>query len=158
MGHIDDKLGDNEKIVYRVGLHWVMFIGPALLLFLAGISISTKGKSAIVLFIIGLVWAGLSYAILQKTEFTVTNSRLLIWTVFPWKKLHDIALIEIANATFYQPSLGKLLNFGKITIVLNSGKRISRRLVSGPYELLKHLSQQIETARGKEQKPLQNST
>ena len=157
MGHIDDKLGDNEKIVYRVGLHWVMLIGPALLLFLAGISISTKGKSAIVLFIIGLVWAGLSYIVLQKTEFTVTNSRLLIWTVFPWKKRHDIALIEIANATFYQPSLGKLLNFGKINIVLTNGKRISRRLVSGPYELLQHLLQQVETARGKEQKPNQNN-
>ena len=158
MGHIDDKLGGNEKIVYRVGLHWVMFLGPAILLFLAGISIPANGRPAIVLFIIGLVWAVLSYISLQNTEFVITNNRLLIWTVFPWKKLHDIALVEIANATFYQPSLGKLLNFGKITIVLNSGKRISRRLVNGPYELLKHLSQQIETARGKEQKPLQNST
>jgi hypothetical protein len=105
-----------------------------------------------------LAWAVLSYIALRNTEFAVTNKRLLIWTVFPWKKLYDIALVEIANADVYLPSLGKLLNFGKITIILNNRKRISRRLVSGPDELLKNLSQQIEIARGKEQKPTQNNT
>ena len=157
MGHIDDKLGDNERIVYRVGLHWVMFLGPVIFLFLAGISIPANGRPAIVLFIIGLVWAVLSYISLQNTEFVITNNRLLIWTVFPRKKLYDIAFVEIANTSVYEPSLGKLLNFGKITIVLNSGKRISRRLVSGPYELLKHLSQQVETAGGNNQKPPPNN-
>jgi hypothetical protein len=150
MGYIDDKLSGDEKIVYRVGLHWVMFLGPALSLFLSGISIPANGRPAIVLFIIAMLWAVLSYVVLIQTEFVVTNNRLLIWTVFPWKKLYDIAFVEIANASVYEPSLGKLLNFGKITIVLNNGKRISRRLVSGPYELLKHLSRQVETARGKE--------
>ena len=150
MGYIDDKLRGNEKIVYRVGLHWVMFLGPAIFIFLAGISIPASGTPAIVLFIIAMLWAVLSYVALLNTEFVVTNNRLLIWTVFPWKKMYDIALVEIVNASVYEPSLGKLLNFGRITIVLNNGKRISRRLVSGPYELLKHLSQQVETARGKE--------
>ena len=150
MGYIDDKLSGNEKIVYRVGLHWVMFLGPAIFIFLAGISIPASGTPAVVLFIIAILWAALSYVVLLNTEFVVTNNRLLIWTVFPWKKLYDIAFVEIANASVYEPSLGKLLNFGRITIVLNNGKRISRRLVSGPYELLKHLSQQVEIARGKE--------
>ena len=45
-----------------------------------------------ILFVIALVWAVLSYVVLQNTEFVITNNRLLIWTVFPWKKLHDIAL------------------------------------------------------------------
>ena len=152
MGYIDDILGDNEKIVYRVGLHWVMFLGPALFLFLAGISIPANGRPAIVLFMIGILWAVHVYISLQNTEFVVTNNRFLLRTVFPWKKLHDIPLVEIANATFYQPSLGKLLNFGRIIIVLHNGKRISHRLVSGPYELLKHLSQQVEAAAGSEQK------
>ena len=66
MGHIDDNLSGDEKIVYRTGLHWVTFCGPAMLLFLAGVSIPSKGMSAIVLFIIGLVWAILSYITLQN--------------------------------------------------------------------------------------------
>jgi hypothetical protein len=153
MGHIDDNLSGDDRIVYRTGLHWVAFCGPAMLLFLAGVSIQPKGRTAIVLFIIGLVWAILSYIALQTTEFGITNNRILIWTVIPWKKLHDLALVEIADAAVYQPSLGKLLNFGKITIVLVNGKRVSHRLVNAPYEFLKNLSQQVEAARTRNQEP-----
>ncbi len=150
MGRLDDNLNGDEKIVYRTGLHWVAFCGPAMLLFLAGISIQSKGMPAIVFFIIGLVWAILSYITLQSTEFGITNNRVLICTVFPWKKLHDLALVDIADAAVYQPSLGKLLDFGKITIALVNGKRVSRRLVSAPHELLKHLSEQVEAIRNKQ--------
>ena len=90
MGHIDDNLSGDEKIVYRTGLHWVTFCGPAMLLFLAGVSIQSKGKPAIVLFVIGLAWAILSYVTLQNTEFGVTNNRILIKTIFPWRKLQDV--------------------------------------------------------------------
>src|SRR5512143_194639 len=96
MGHIDDNLSGDEKIVYRTGLHWVAFCGPVMLLFLAGISIQSGGRTSVVLFIIGLIWAILSYIALQTTEFGITNNRLLIWTTLPWKKLHDLALVEIA--------------------------------------------------------------
>lgn len=156
MGRIDDNLSRDEKIVYRTGLHWVTFCGPAMLLFLAGISIRSKGTSAIVLFIIGVVWAVLSYIALQYNEFGVTNKRILIWTVFPWKKLQDAALVDIADAAVYQPTLGKLLNFGKISIVLVNRKKITRRLVNAPYDLLTNLSQQVETAGGKQQVPPNN--
>jgi hypothetical protein len=153
MSHIDDNLSGDERIVYCTGLHWVAFCGPAMLLFLAGVSIQSKGTTAIVLFVIGLVWAILSYIILQTTEFGITNNRVLIWTVFPRKKLNDLALVDIADAAVYQPSLGKLLDFGKITIVFVNGKRFSRRLVNAPYEFLKNLSQQVEAARARQQEP-----
>lgn len=157
MGHIDDNLSGNEKIIYRAGLHWVILFGPAILLFLAGISIPSKGMSATILFIIGVIWAILSYIILQNTEFGITDNRVLIWTVFPSKKLHDIAFIEIADVAIYQPSLGKLLNFGKITIVLAKRKKISHRLVNAPYEFLTNLQQQVDVARGKQEGPSQDS-
>ena len=157
MGHIDDNLSGDEKIVYRAGLHWVAFCGPAMLLFLAGISIPSKGTPAIVCFIIAAIWAVLSYITLQNTEFGITNNRILIWTVFPRKKLQEISLIEIADAAVYLPSLGKLLNFGKITIVLANGRKVSRRLVNAPYELLKNLSQQVDAAQGRQQGPPQGS-
>jgi hypothetical protein len=157
MGHIDDNLGENEKIVYRTGQHWVILFGPALLLFLAGISIPSKGMSAMILFIIAAIWSILSYIILQNTEFVITSNRLLIWTIFPRKKLHDIAFTEIADVAIYQPTLGKLLNFGKLTIILSKRKKVSRRLVNAPYEFLTNLQRQVDAVRGKQQEPPQNN-
>lgn len=157
MSHIDDNLSGDEKIVYRTGLHWVMFCGPAVLLFLSGISISSKGMSAMILFAIALAWGVLSYIVLRNNEFAITNDRLLVWTVFPWKKLKSVTFAEIANMGVYQPTLGKLLNFGRTTIVLLNGRKISHRMVNSPYEFLMYLQQQVEAARGKQQASPQSS-
>ena len=154
MGRINNKLNGDEKIVYHAGLHWVILGGPAILLFLSGISISTKGMSAMILFAIALAWGILSYVILQNNEFVITNNRLLVWTVFPWKKLKSVAFAEIANMGVSQPTLGKLLNFGKITIVLSSKKSITHRMVNSPYELLMPLQQLVESARGIQQETI----
>ena len=147
MNHIDDKLNGDEKIVYRTGLHWVILCGPAILLFLSGISISSKGMSAMILFAIALAWGVLSYVVLRNEEFAITNDRLLVWTVFPWKKLKSVTFAEITNMGVSQPTLGKLLNFGKITIVLSNRKRISHRMVNSPYELLMRLQHLVEAVR-----------
>lgn len=157
MSHIDDNLNSGEKIVYRTGLHWVAFCSPALLLFLAGVSIRSGSRTSVVLFMVGLVWGILSYIALQNNEFGITNDRILVWTVFPWKRLRNISLHEIADAAVYQPSLGKFLNFGKITIALVHGGRVTYRLVNAPYELLKNLSQQVEAVRARQQERPGNS-
>ena len=157
MGHIDDNLRGNEKIVYRTGLHWAVLGFPAILLFLSGISISTKGMSAVILFAIALIWGILSYIVLQNNELAITNDRLLVWTVFPWKKLKSVAFADIVKTGFYQPTLGKFLNFGSITIVLSGGKNISYKLVNSPHELLMRLGEFTESARGERQEPPQNN-
>ncbi len=151
MIHVDNHLRGNEKIVYRTGTHWAILGAPSLLLFLAGISISSHGMSSVILFIIAVIWIILSYVIYRNTEFTVTNSRLLIRTVFPWKKLNEIGLAEVANTGLYQPTLGKFLNFGKITIGLANGRHLTHRMVNSPYQFLMILQQQAEAIRGMQQ-------
>jgi hypothetical protein len=44
---------------------------------------------------------------------------------------------------YYQPSLGSMLNFGKIIIVYSGKKRCAIRLVSSPAEFVKEVHQQI---------------
>ncbi len=151
MTHIDNYLKENEKIIYRTGTHWVILGAPALLLFLAGVSISTHGTSSTVLFVIAVMWIILSYVIYQHTEFAVTNSRLLIRTIFPWKNFKEVGLTEVANTGLYQPTLGKFLNFGKITIGLANGRHLTHRMVNSPYLFLMTLQQQAEAVRGMQQ-------
>ncbi len=147
MGHVDNSLRENEKVIYRTGPHWAILGFPAILLFLAGMSISTKGVPAVILFSIASAWGILSSVVLRNNEFVITNERLLIWTVFPWKKLKDVAYTDIKKTAFYQPTLGKLLDFGTITIVLSGGKKATYRLVSAPHELLMRVEELVELSR-----------
>ena len=153
MSRIDESLSEDERIIYRTGLHWVILGFPALLLFLSGISIRSKGTSAIIIFLAALLWGILSYVVLQYNEFVVTNKRLLVWTVFPWKKLRSETFANIAKLGLYQPTLGKFLNFGRITIALSGKRGLSYRMVNAPHELLMRLQNFIEEAHETQQEP-----
>jgi hypothetical protein len=44
---------------------------------------------------------------------------------------------------YYQPSLGSMLNFGKIIVVYGGKKKCAIRLVSSPAEFVREVHQQI---------------
>ena len=137
------NLQENERIVYRTGLHWAMFLGPALVLMLAGISVPSRGLSAPVLLIIGVLWSISSIMSYRNSEFLITNRRLLARFGFPWKRMYDIPFTTIENIDMHQPTLGSFLNFGKILIRRTSGAGHSIRMIPKPIEFVKNIQEQI---------------
>lgn len=132
MSKIDANLKENERITYRTGLHWVIFGGPLILLFVAGLSVPSKGMPALILLIVASVWMLLATRSLQITEFVITDNRIIIRRWLALNKFYDFSIAEIVDVEIYQPALGKLLNFGKIIIHLPKKKRVSFRLVNSP--------------------------
>jgi hypothetical protein len=59
------------------------------------------------------------------------------------KRSYEIDLGRITLVDYYQPSLGSMLNFGKIIIVYNGKKKSAIRLVSSPAEFVREVQQQI---------------
>ena len=143
MSYIDDNLKENEHIVYRTGLHWATLLGPAMLMIIGGISIPSRGASGLVLFGLGLLWGVLSYISYQTSEVGITDKRLLLRVGFPLRRTYDIPLTQIAMVDTYQPSLGKFLNFGKIIIGLDGGKRGAFRMVDSPLDFRANLEKQV---------------
>jgi len=75
----------------------------------------------------------------------VTRSRFLAGVGFPWRRSHDLPLTDIEGVDVYQPSLGKLLNFGKLKLRTKDGKRLSFRLVKDPFQLGKVILESRQT-------------
>jgi hypothetical protein len=144
MNSIDSKLTKDETIVYRTKCHWAMFLGPILLIILGGLALNSQGFSAIVLMAFGLVWGIFSYVSLYGSDIVLTRKRVLINAGFPRLKAYDIPLNEIVAIDYYQPTLGSMLNFGKIIIVHNRQSRCIIRFVSSPAEFVTKFQQQIE--------------
>ncbi len=143
MSYIDDNLKENERVVYRTRLHWAALLGPAMLMIIGGLSIPSKGGSGYILFGLGLLWGTLSYISYQTSEIGITDKRLLLKVGFPLKRTYDIPLTQIAMVDTYQPSLGKFLNFGKIIIGLDGGKRGAFRMVDSPLDFRANLEKQV---------------
>ena len=143
MDSIDSKLTTDERIVYRTQCHWAMFLGPALVIIIGGLAINAQGVSAIVLMTFGFVWGIFSYVSLRGSDIALTRKRLLINAGFPVLRAYDIPLNEIIAVDYYQPTLGSMLNFGKIIVVHNKQRKCVIRFVSAPAELVTQVRQQL---------------
>ena len=137
------ELLENERIIYQTRLHWVLLFGPALPIILGGLSFPTKGLKALVLVLIGLVWGVLSYIKFNYSYIRVTDKRVLIRVGFLVRKPYSITLSDISYVDFYQPSLGSMLNFGKITIIHGKKFKSVFRMVSSPGEFVTAVKGQI---------------
>ena len=110
-------------------------LGPAVLMIIAGLSVPTKGTAALLLLAVGTLWGVFSTISFEKSEFLIADGRLQIGVGFPWRRHYEVALDAIEGVHVYQPSLGKVLDFGKITIIERGKKRHVFRLVKAPFEL-----------------------
>lgn len=145
MNSIDNELTNNKTIIHRVQLHWAVLLGPILVIIIGGLALKSQGYHALVLIAFGLVWGAFSYISLHRSEIGLTSNKVIVNVGFPLKKSYDILLNEITFIDFYQPSLGSMLDFGKIMIVYKGKKKCVVRFVSGPAEFVKEVHQQIIT-------------
>jgi hypothetical protein len=136
MADNNTELLENERIVYQIRLHWVLFLGPLMLIIIGGLSFPAKGLSAIVLASIGIAWGVISYIKFNYSYIRVTDKRVLVRVGFLVRQPYSISLSDISYIDFYQPSLGSMLNFGKITIVHGKKFKSVFRMVSSPGELV----------------------
>jgi hypothetical protein len=143
MNPIDDKLTNNETVIYRAHLHWAVLLGPILVIIVGALTLGSQGYHAMALIAFGLIWGSFVYISLGKSEIGLTRNKILINVVFPLKRFYDIPLREIMVIDFYQPSLGSMLNFGKIIIVYSGKKKCAIRFVSCPAEFVREVQQQI---------------
>jgi hypothetical protein len=143
MNQINNEIIKNERIIYRAKCHWAILLGPVLVIIIGCLALKSQGYHAMVLIVFGLIWGTFSYIRLYKSEIRLTGNKILVDIGFPLKKSYDILLNEIMIIDFYQPSLGSMLNFGKIIIVYKSKKQCAVRFISCPAELVKEVQQQI---------------
>jgi hypothetical protein len=143
MNSINDKLSNNETIVYRAKYHWAILLGPLLVIIIGGLALKSQGYHAMILIAFGLIWGIFSYISLCRSEIGLSRNKVLINIGFPLKKSFDILLNEIIFVDYYQPTLGSMLNFGKILVMDKRKKKYAFRFVAGPAEFVKEVHHQI---------------
>ncbi len=148
----DNKLINNEKIIYQGKYHWAVLLGPFLFIFFGWLMLGSRTNQAIIVLAFGLLWGVFSYIKLRNSKIILTDYNLLISIGFPFKRSYDIPLNNITFIDFYQPSLGTILNFGKLIIVQMEKKKKAFRFIDSPANLVKEIHQQVIIARDKEKK------
>ncbi|MCX8021350.1 MAG: PH domain-containing protein [Syntrophorhabdaceae bacterium] len=134
--------------VYIAKCHWAILLGPMMVFFIGLITVGSAGFHSISIMAFGVIWGIFSYKNLTKSEIRLCEDRLLINKGYPLEKSYDIPLEDVVFIDFYQPSLGSILNFGKVTIVYDREKKqCTMRFIKKPEEFVGMVKRQVNSFR-----------
>jgi uncharacterized membrane protein YdbT with pleckstrin-like domain len=171
MGYVNDNLTPNEKIFFIARVHPAVFFRSivmfvmTIVLFIYGFSNAAVGSKRgftpeqieasnkfgdlllcfSVLFLLYSISLGVQAAIVMfTTEFAVTNRRLIAKTGLIRRQTLEILLSKVESVSVNQNMLGRVLNFGTVTVTGTGGTRESFRAIVDPINVRKKINQIIE--------------
>lgn len=150
MGYVERHLLAGERVVYKTRLHWVLFVKPALVM-LAGVILMVLLRQVqdprwlwifgAAVALIGLVWAFVHYVEVMTSEFAVTTSRLILKVGLISRYTTELLLAKVESIGVQQGLIGRLLNYGDLTVTGTGGAREVFRRVRDPIGFRNHVQQ-----------------
>src|ERR1700682_5118099 len=142
--YIDDILQPGEKVLYSTNAHWVFYF-PAIAawivaLFLLLLSRQTTTESIVLLClsaaavaaIVALYWCVKAWFPRWTTETDVTNMRVVHKTGFIARKTFEMSLDKVESVDVNQSILGRILNYGDVTILGVGEGRETISMIASP--------------------------
>jgi uncharacterized membrane protein YdbT with pleckstrin-like domain len=141
--YIDEILQPGERVLYSTNAHWIFYF-PAILawivalgLFAASRQIDIYSATVVCLFGSGLVALAALYWTVKgwfhrfTTETDVTNLRVVHKTGFIKRRTFEMALDKVESVDVNQTILGRILNYGDVTINgVGEGRETIRTIAS----------------------------
>jgi uncharacterized membrane protein YdbT with pleckstrin-like domain len=136
---MDDRvLG--EPVRYRASLHGSVFMAPLTML-AAGLGATlVHPMIAVVLLLTGAVGVFGAYAHYASTEILVTSRRVVYRTGVLARRTVEMHMDRIESIDVWQSMLGRLLDFGSVTVKGTGGGIEAMRHVRDPWLLRRHVA------------------
>ena len=109
----------------------------AMLIYLARSPRRTRSRDHLV----GLLWGLVHYVELMTSEFAVTTSRLIFKVGLISRYTTELLLAKVESIGVQQGLLGRLLNYGDLTVTGTGGAREVFRRVGDPIGFRNHVQQ-----------------
>lgn len=160
MSYIESNLLDDEHLVHKAHLHWIIFIKTffwlvvAILVYAllppyyyapAGAEPIPLHKIALFIPVLFTLTYGIAAQIRYKTsEFGITDKRIMIKLGFIRRYTFENFLQKVESIQIYQSILGRMLNYGSIIVHGTGGSREVYALINDPLLFRKMAQEQIE--------------
>ena len=142
--YIDEILQPGEQVLYSTNAHWIFYfpaivawIVVAILLIVSAvvaaipILMQVCWASAAVVAVAALFWTIKGWFHRMTTETDVTNHRVVHKTGFIKRRTFEMALDKIESVDVDQSILGRMLNYGDVTIKgVGEGRETIRTIAS----------------------------
>jgi uncharacterized membrane protein YdbT with pleckstrin-like domain len=127
--YIDQILQPGEKVLYSTNAHWIFYL-PAILAWIVAAVLLVLSRATIteglillclsasaVVALAALYWTVKAWFHRWTTETDVTNLRVVHKTGFIKRRTFEISLDKVESVDVNQSILGRILNYGDVTIL-----------------------------------------
>jgi uncharacterized membrane protein YdbT with pleckstrin-like domain len=124
--YIDEILQPGEKVLYSTNAHWIFYLPAiacwivvAILVFISGVmpplALACWAAAAVV-GLVALFYTFKAWFHRMTTETDVTNMRVIHKTGFIKRRTFEIALTKVESVDVNQSIMGRVFNYGNVTI------------------------------------------
>lgn len=163
MGYVENNLVKGESIAYRARLHWIIFFWPTVAclifglpgLFMTGVALFSSDKDSGSMLGFGL--AGLVVAIIavgagllrmRSAEFAITNKRVILKYGIINRRTAEMFLQKVESIGIDQNVLGRMFNYGTVTVRGTGGTLEPFSKVSDALEFRRQVQERISELPG----------
>lgn len=138
---LERELATDEQAVYHAREHWGVLLPPAAVLVLAALlAIAPLGVvgygAAAVLYLLVLPATGVNaLSAWLHTRFVLTSDQLLLEQGLFRRRVRRLPLASIDGCGIQQNWLGRLLGFGKLSLIFSDGSSLAVRGIADPHAL-----------------------
>ena len=139
--YIDEILQPGEKVLYSTNAHWIFYL-PAMVAWVVALVLIAASLAVPPMAVLGLPAAAVVAAVALyftvqgwfhrlTTETDVTDRRVVHKTGFIKRRTFEIALDKIESVDVEQTILGRIFNYGDVTILgVGEGKQTISTIAS----------------------------
>jgi len=164
MSYIEDNLMPNERVLFTARIHPAVFLAPVLTFIIAILvfansvgnaratnpqgtrtAVSLMALFAVFLFFYAVLLTIRAFLTLVTTEFGITNRRVIAKTGFVRRNTLEILLPKVESLAVDQNILGRVLNFGTVSVTGTGGTKGLFKPIVDPVGVRKKFNQIIES-------------
>lgn len=137
MGYIEQNLNSSETIVQKAAIHWGVFVMPVILLVLGIVFANSDGLVSLIgwlILLVAVVKAFQAVALYLSTEMALTNQRVIGKYGVLRRFSIELSISKLETIKVDQSLIGRILNFGKVSVIGVGATKESFRFISNPVD------------------------
>ena len=142
MGYIESNLLPGEQVVYKAHLHRIIFVKSLLVIAVGLLLLALEPRVGGIVILVGLILALPAFIRYKTSEFGMTTKRVVIKVGFVRRRTVELLLRQIEAISVDQSLMGRMMNFGTITISGTGGVREVFTGVAAPLDFRHQIQSQ----------------
>jgi uncharacterized membrane protein YdbT with pleckstrin-like domain len=150
MSYVKHVLQPGEEVRHTASIHWIVY-WPGALCLLAAVVIFVYGRNvnpqgifwsiiAAALALVALVLLFREWFAWWTTEIAVTDRRIIYKTGFISRDTNEMHMDKVESVKVDQSILGRILNYGAVTVLGTGTGLETMRKIAAPIELRNHIT------------------